>query len=493
MIGQLFGNYRAVALLGQGGMGAVYLAEHPGIGRRVAIKVLNVEFSQDPTLLQRFLNEARAANAIRHPNIIEILDSGTAAGGLPYLVMELLEGETLKARIQRLGQVPLGVALEFTYQTASAVGAAHRKAIIHRDLKPDNLFIITEPTDPTRERIKVLDFGIAKLQSTTKDDSVRTRTGTMMGTPVYMSPEQCLGTREIDSRTDVYSLGVILYEMLCGKPPFYSEGFGALVNMHLNKPPPPPRSLGVDLPESVEALVLRMLAKDLALRHGSMYEVQAALKALGDGTFVVRGASKPEFPGGTLPGGTMALPPSTTSPLVAPSQTTTLSSSTATTSSSDAPGGTPPRPRRSALIALVTVGAVAAVAGVVWRKTPPPHPVVDAAVVPALPPPPSAPMAPPAQPAVRTVQLSIASDPAGARVVDAADGRVRGQTPLELRLPAATVPLELRLEKDGYRPSRLSMKRDVDRAVTVDLTPRPSPRPVHHPRPRPEIEEPAKL
>jgi serine/threonine protein kinase len=150
VIGQRFGNYRAVSLLGEGGMGAVYLAEHPQIGRRVAVKVLRPEMIRDPQLLVRFLNEARAANAIRHPNIIEVLDSGTTPEGVPYLVMELLEGEVLSARIRRVGKVPLREALEFSYQTASALAAAHAKGIVHRDLKPDNLFVIADPADPNR-------------------------------------------------------------------------------------------------------------------------------------------------------------------------------------------------------------------------------------------------------------------------------------------------------------------------------------------------------
>src|ERR1700760_1212586 len=172
MIGQLFGNYRAISLLGEGGMGAVYLAEHPGIGRRVAVKVLHRNLTLDGQLLARFLNEARAANAIRHPNIIEILDSGTTPDGMPYLVMELLGGETLAALLARLGRLPVRTALLFGYQTASALGAAHGKGIVHRDLKPDNLFIVADQEIADGERLKVLDFGIAKLQESATGGSV---------------------------------------------------------------------------------------------------------------------------------------------------------------------------------------------------------------------------------------------------------------------------------------------------------------------------------
>ena len=187
MIGERYGNYQALSLLGEGGMGAVYLAEHPGIGRKVAIKVLRAEMDHDPQLLTRFLNEARAANAIRHPNIIEVLDSGTTARGASYLVMELLEGEALSSRIKRLSRLDEKSAIDIGMQTALGLGAAHTKGIVHRDLKPDNLFIIPEPTELGRERVKILDFGIAKLH-TLAGDSLKTRTGPLMGTPVYMSP-----------------------------------------------------------------------------------------------------------------------------------------------------------------------------------------------------------------------------------------------------------------------------------------------------------------
>src|SRR5262245_65790899 len=249
MIGEQFGNYRSIALLGEGGMGAVYLAEHPGIGRRVAVKVLHKNYTRDEHLLARFLNEARAANAIRHPNIIEILDSGMLGAGTPFLVMELLEGESLGVRLRQTGALPIATAVDFAYQTASALGAAHAKGIVHRDLKPDNLFIVPDPHDTNRERIKVLDFGIAKLQQGSVADSVKTRTGTLMGTPIYMSPEQCRGTRTVDHRSDIYSLGVILFEMLVGQPPSVSERFAELINLHLNVPPPSPRPRRPALPD----------------------------------------------------------------------------------------------------------------------------------------------------------------------------------------------------------------------------------------------------
>jgi serine/threonine-protein kinase len=284
VIGQQFGNYTTLALLGEGGMGAVYLAEHPAIGRRVAIKVLREEFSRDEVALARFVNEARAANAIRHPNIIEILDSGTTATGQPYLVMELLEGEPLRARLRRAERLEARPALDIAYLTASALAAAHARGIVHRDLKPDNLFLIPDPNDPQLDFVKVLDFGIAKLQrqpgqlGERDDDSLRTQTGTLVGTPSYMSPEQCLGTKALDGRTDVYSLGIILFEMMCGRTPFQSLGFGELVHLHLNVAPPRPRAVEPEVPAAIEAIILRALLKRPEDRYQTMEEMMSALE-----------------------------------------------------------------------------------------------------------------------------------------------------------------------------------------------------------------------
>ncbi|HVU49942.1 MAG TPA: serine/threonine-protein kinase, partial [Polyangia bacterium] len=299
MIGQQFGNYRVLSLLGEGGMGAVYLAEHPGIGRRVAVKVLHKQFSADEQLLGRLLNEARAANAIRHPNIIEILDSGMREDGTPYLVMELLEGESLGQRIRRVGRLPVAEAIAFTLQTASALGAAHKKGIVHRDLKPDNLYIVGMNTDesgritdePMPERMKVLDFGIAKLHMPQPGDSVKTRTGTLMGTPIYMSPEQCRGTKTVDHRSDIYSLGIIFYEMLVGQPPFVSDGFGELVNMHLNVPPPSPRASRPEVSQQLDAIVLKMLAKAPEDRYPDMASLTSAIRLAAGPPFSVSRSS----------------------------------------------------------------------------------------------------------------------------------------------------------------------------------------------------------
>jgi hypothetical protein len=482
VIGQYFGNYRALSLLGEGGMGAVYLAEHPDIGRRVAVKVLLPELSQNKVLIGRFFNEARAANAIRHPNIIEILDSGTTPTGQPYLVMELLEGETVSARLRRMGALPVGMALEMAYQAASAVGAAHRKDIIHRDLKPDNLFIISDPMEPARERMKVLDFGIAKLLTASGADSVRTRTGTLVGTPVYMSPEQCMGTREVDRRSDIYSLGIILFEMVCGRPPFYSEGFGALVNLHINAPPPLPRALNPGLPEAVEAIILKALAKSPDQRFATMEDMQAAIKSAG--TFEIRGVSQHGAREGTMP------------TLVAPSTGGTMQLPAANTTLSHGTGERRPGPHGRRWPAVVVGGLVLAGAAAVWKVTHLPastaQPVVVVATHPdaAAAPPPAADLAD-----IPRIRLKMASRPPGAKVVDTVDGEVLGTTPFQVEFAKSETELQLRFEKAGFEPQERPFRLAADSEVTVDLVRRRG-KGKHRPRPAPAApgaDEPAKL
>jgi serine/threonine-protein kinase len=487
MIGQSFGNYRAISVLGEGGMGVVYLAEHPEIGRKVAVKVLHPDFARDKQVLGRFLNEARAANAIRHPNIIEILDSGVLADQTPYLVMELLEGESLAARIKRVGRMPIADVCDFAYQTASALSAAHAKGIVHRDLKPDNLFIVPDPHEDGRERMKVLDFGIAKLQQHSPGDSVKTRTGTLMGTPIYMSPEQCRGVRTVDHRTDVYSLGVILYEMVVGHPPFVSEGFGDLVNMHMNVPPTPPRRLRPDLPIGLESLILTMLAKSPEDRYESMTALQAALRAAGEGLFTVRGSS---------PDLNATARRTQQAPVGAPFTTK------ATTLTDGGVGEQVPygRPKRGIVLIALGVAALAGAALFVVRGrghrgdetaggvNPTAAGKADPRPTPATLVPGPAPS--PVAVAPATVTIVVESTPAGASVVGAADGEALGETPLTLTRPARAPDLKLRIEKEGYVTvaRAVSLQRDGTLAITLERKPRPAARP--H---RPVVDEPARL
>jgi hypothetical protein len=280
------GNYVLGKMLGEGGMGQVYLAEHPLIGHRVAAKVLHPECAADPENVRRFFQEAKAVNDIRHENIVDIIDYGTIEGTEPgttegaprivYLMMELLEGESLARRIERGGFATAEIVHIFT-QCCSALAASHRKGIIHRDLKPDNIYVVRRGDDASF--VKVLDFGIAKLIGPSTTESGKTRQGVVLGTPAYMSPEQCAGMGEIDGRSDIYSLGVVMYECLTGRVPF-GGGISQIVAAHLAKLPPPPKALNPSIDPALQAVVLRAMEKEPGRRFQTMDEMGEALAAI---------------------------------------------------------------------------------------------------------------------------------------------------------------------------------------------------------------------
>ena len=278
LIGTQVGSYMAVKKLGAGGMGAVYLCQHTMIDRKVAVKVLHDEHALDPEQVDRFFQEARAAAEIGHPNIIVIIDAGylqTPHGPRAYMMMEALDGMSLDKRITK-GGLGLDEIKHIMEQCASALTASHGKGIIHRDLKPPNIFLCHHAFDPTF--VKVLDFGIAKL--TTPDKAARkTQYGIVLGTPAYMSPEQCEGKGAIDHRSDIYSLGAVLYELLTGTVPFDGEIRDILL-AHLQRRPEPPSARNPSVPPAWEALCLRMLEIHKEDRPQSMQEVAVALADL---------------------------------------------------------------------------------------------------------------------------------------------------------------------------------------------------------------------
>lgn len=277
-VGQLFGNYRVVRLLGEGGFGEVYLVENPLIQRRAAVKVLHTALAQDAELVRRFLNEARAASAIRHPNIIDVLDAGGMPDGAPYILMEFLEGESLQKRLADRGRLDLPRVLDIATQAGSALAAAHGAGIVHRDLKPENLFLVPDKHASTGERVKVLDFGIAKIKHGSRaGGTVRTQTGVIMGSPAYMSPEQCKDSADVDLRSDVYSFATILYEMLAGRTPHVAATGTEMLVMHLTATPPPLHELAAEVPAHVEAAIMRGLARARDDRFADMASFVEAL------------------------------------------------------------------------------------------------------------------------------------------------------------------------------------------------------------------------
>src|SRR5688500_15764357 len=217
-------------MVGTGGMGVVYRAEHVLLGKRAAVKVLLPDRTQTREVIDRFFNEAKAASLIDDPGIVDIFDYGRLPNGNAYIVMELLEGETLGERLKRKGPLTATHTVSVARHIAGTLAAAHSHGIIHRDLKPDNVFLVRDPAMPRGERAKLLDFGIAKLVTATQpSDMVKTETGRLMGTPYYMSPEQCRGAGRVDLRTDIYSLGCLMYQALTGAPPFVMEGAGEIL------------------------------------------------------------------------------------------------------------------------------------------------------------------------------------------------------------------------------------------------------------------------
>jgi len=517
------GQYRVTGVIGQGGMGAVYAAEHALLGRPAAIKVLLPELSQKQDIVQRFFNEARAATAIRHPGIVEIYDFGWTSDGAAFIVMERLDGETLARRAGR-GRMRWQAAFGVARQIAGALAAAHGKGIVHRDLKPDNVFLVLDPEVPGGERIKLLDFGIAKLAGEASSMANATRTGQVMGTPTYMAPEQCRGVA-VDHRVDLYALGCVVFELCSGRPPFIGEGTGDVLAAHIHVPPPRLAALGVDAPYAVEQLVQWMLAKSPADRVPTAEETIRAIDAI----------TSEQAPATGLAAGVVRI--ATSSPSL-----TTLSgaASAAPPSAPEARGERRSIAIVAAVAAAITVVVVAvamqrrgdapvieAPSGIANRAagaspvpSPPPEPIASAApaagrgpepadVAAAAPPPvaaPSAVVAPPAAGAASpatppaavvasraagaagpatppitapspaaspsaSVELAVDSVPAGARVVLA--GKLLGKTPYRATLPRGDAEVTLLVQLGGYLDKSLVVHPDHAIAERVQLVRQP--------------------
>ena len=268
----LAGKYRVERVLGAGAMGTVYAATHVVLGQRVAIKRMHVERLGRPNARERFLREARAAASLRSQHVARVIDVGVCEDGAPFIVMEHLDGEDLATLLDRRGALPFAEAVEYVLQAAEAVAEAHAAGIVHRDLKPANLFLIRDPAGAPR--VKVLDFGISKLLG---DDLALTRNAVAMGSPLYMSPEQMVSSKDVDSRTDLWSLGVVLYELVTATVPFDEPRLEALYGRILQSPPPAISARVATVPAGLEAVILQCLQKDRRRRFANAAELAAAL------------------------------------------------------------------------------------------------------------------------------------------------------------------------------------------------------------------------
>jgi serine/threonine-protein kinase len=276
----LSGRYLITRKVGQGGMGAVYEATHTLIGKRVAVKVLLEKYARREAIVSRLEQEARLASSCQNEHIIDITDFGTTEDGRTFVVMEYLEGESLAECLARETQLPELRVLDIISQAASALAAAHAKGIVHRDIKPENLFLLRRND---RDFVKVVDFGISKslrASDEAEEQPRLTQTGMVLGTPLYMSPEQARGDDELDARVDIYALGVIMYEATTGQVPFVGNNYLSVISQVLNEDARPPRELRPELSEELEAIILRAMAKDRDERYAGATELLRDVTAL---------------------------------------------------------------------------------------------------------------------------------------------------------------------------------------------------------------------
>ncbi len=434
----LLDRYQVTRKIGQGGMGAVYEATHMLIGKRVAVKVLLDKYAQKDPIVARLEQEARLASSIGHENIIDITDFGQTGDGRTFVVMEYLEGESLGVLVQREGHLDEQRAIQIARQAASALGAAHAKGVLHRDVKPDNIFLLRRRD---RDFVKVVDFGISKAMRPGEGESENsprlTQTGMVLGTPLYMSPEQARGDEDLDHRIDIYAMGVILYEMVTGEVPFRGSNYLSILSQVLNDEPPSPRTLRPDLSIELEAVIMKALSKEPEDRYQSMEELADDLQVL------------------------------------AATEGTTTSRSRIS-----AERYRPKRQRRSGLRILAWVAGVAVVVAAVavtvtmmmgggGKKQPAAAPAVpiDAGAVRAS----TVPLdAGPAQPAVEVVSIPIQSIPPGADIYFG--DRYVGKTPCDFKYEKVNEQVELIAELDGYHDAKAPLNPYVEAGSDEPVT-----------------------
>jgi len=437
-VGQTVGNYQVTAQLGEGGMGKVFLAEHPVIRSKVALKAIHPQFASNAEVVSRFVNEARVVNQIGHDHIVNITDFGNTPEGDFYFIMEYLQGAMLSDLIGREPFLPLRAA-NIAAQIADALAASHERGVIHRDLKPENILLITREATP--DFVKVFDFGLAKLTHPDYQTGHHTGAGIVMGTPYYMSPEQCEARAEVDHRADIYALGVILFEMLTGRVPFQGSGYGDVMVKHINLPPPTARSLVPDLPLEIDAIVNRALAKNPGDRFQTMTDFRLAL-------LDYRGElAKTPVP--------IAVAPEAEAVDLPPPRRQVSSEISSEISLGEGAGELDDdldlRPKRSRGRLVVAGVAVAAAMGLaltnvgLHRRAAQVLAAAAASAAPTL-----------AKRTPATVRVNFSSDPDGA-TVSRSDGTVLGTTPLSTEVAYGDTPVEYVVHKDGYVPKVTSI------------------------------------
>jgi serine/threonine-protein kinase len=473
--GESVGNYRLLGTIGSGGMGMVYVAEHLLLGRRAAIKFLHAHVSREPDMVERFFNEARAASAVKHPGIVEVYDFGYH-DGRAYLVMEYLDGESLLSHLRVEGTMKVERALGIARKVTSALAAAHDAGVIHRDLKPDNIYLVRDAPDTepeARGRVCLLDFGVAKLvRGDGSFSASATASGVLVGTPAYMSPEQCKGAGQVDGRSDLYALGCVLYGMLAGRPPFVGEGGGDVIAHHIFVAPEPPSARSPHVPPELDRIVMRLLEKDPNLRFQTARDLGRTLADLSDQLAAPERQPTERAP--AVPRPPIAAPalksgPVQLAPLLEPTGAHSFS-------------WLARAPRRFLddrriwmpvagagvlllLLALILRG------GEGDRTAEPPKKAPAAASSPA-------PRA--------TVEIVLTSIPDGAMVIDQGNGERLGPTPYRARIAATPGVRAFLLQMEGYEPEVVSVRTDVSSEAQVVLATRPA-RPASPSPPAPRI------
>jgi serine/threonine-protein kinase len=467
----LAGQYRVLEPIGQGGMGAVYVVEHTHLQKKFAAKILNADLARKPDAIARFELEAVSASKLDHDNIVSILNFGHGDDGTVYLIMELLRGETLEQRLRR-GLPSAEETILTIIPVCRALHAAHAAGITHRDVKSDNVFLARRSGN--RCVVKVLDFGVSKIKETKRADTRLTRAGQVLGSPLYMSPEASRGASDVDARADIYAVGVMLYEMFTGHPPFQADNYLQVLYMHIHDAPRPPREGCPEMSPELERVILRALEKDREKRYQTMKELEDDLL----GVFPTLSPDTPLLCTEELPMG-------------ASGRITPFATGTDTRHPTHGPslpitGPQAKRPGHLLWRGLLAT-AVVAVLALAWLGRSPessrPKAVEPPPIAPATPTKVAPSPEPPRPTPPRTIVVLIETTPRGAAV--AIDERPIGTSPIESTLPADGRPHVITAQHRGYRPQHRTIVAHTNQVLHLRLAPTAKPT---GPAPGPELD-----